>query len=254
MKAMITGAAKGLGQALSEKLLQENCDLVAVDNNPEALSYMAQKWRGLCDCRNVDLADGRAVDDLMQRLEVSGPLDLVVLNAGISATGNFEELPASIYQQVIAINTLAPIVMAVSLMQQGLIAKGGTIVLIASLSNAVGYPGASVYAASKDALACHARSARKAFKQRDVNLLTVFPGPIRTDHAERHAPIGADASKRMAPDKLAGLILQAVAKRKRTLYPGFAAKASHVAGRMMPGMLTKLMRKIIFEKLEGPRF
>lgn len=254
MRALITGAANGLGNTLSQNLLTENWEVVAVDHNETALSILAQQWGGLADCRNVDLADDRAVDDLLKRLVPSAPFDLVILNAGISATGNFEDMPPEAYQRLLAVNTLAPIVMANFIMQRELMAPGGSIVMISSLSHAVGYPGACVYAASKDTIAVYAAGVAKKYQRRGTNLLTVFPGPIRTDHAERHAPAGADASKRIAPEILATLILQAVKKRKRVFYPGMAAKSSHVAGRLAPGFLTRMMRRIIFEKLDKPRY
>jgi short-subunit dehydrogenase len=124
------------------------------------------------------------------------------------------------------------------------------IVFISSLSHATGYPGAAVYGASKDAIAVYAKSIRKPFAKLGLYVTTVFPGPVRTEHAERHAPEGAKAETRMLPDVLAVKILQAAAKNQKVLYPGLVAKLTRVLGAIAPNMMTKLMRKIIYDKLD----
>ncbi|MEM7301654.1 MAG: SDR family NAD(P)-dependent oxidoreductase [Pseudomonadota bacterium] len=254
MKALITGAAKGIGNALAEQILSKDGHVVSVDFDELALAAMAQKWPGRCDCRNVDLSKADAVDNLLDRLEASDPFDLVVLNAGINATGPFEEIPVSAYHTMLEVNAQSVITMATALVRDGLMATNSSMVLISSLSHAVGYPGASVYAASKDAIAIYSNSVRKRFRAERVHLMTVYPGPVKTGHAKRHAPSGADASKRMEPQELARRILDAAGKRKSELYPGLAAKGSHALGWLLPGSATKLMRRIIFDKLDRSEF
>jgi len=133
-------------------------------------------------------------------------------------------------------------------------ANGGKIVFVSSLSNAMGYPGASVYAATKDGIATYAESVRKPFRRKGVGVLTVFPGPIRTAHAEKHAPPGADASKRMAPQKLARMILKSAVRKDKALYPGFGAELASGFGKIAPNIATKIMRRVIFDKLNKPEY
>ena len=247
MKALVTGAGHGLGLALTLELLDRGAQVVGVDRDGPALERLAQGYVELFEGRLCDLGDLRAVERLLARLE--GPFDLVVLNAGISATGNFARIPVEAYDRLVRINVSAPLLMAQRLVRDEALARGGTIVFVSSLSHVTGYPGASVYAATKDAVAIYARSVRKPFAKRGVRVLTVFPGPVRTQHAARHAPEGAKASRRMDPRFLARKILGAVRLRERVLYPGLGALTAYSLGSLAPRTATRLMGRAIFRKL-----
>jgi len=252
MNVLITGAVDGLGRALANKLLAQGHSVVAVDNNRLGLHELTQRHVGLCESRLVDMSDLETVRLLADR-PGSGPFDLVILNAGISAAGKFEEIPADAYERLLKINARAPMILASGLVRSGQVTPKGKIVFISSLSHDVGYPGAAVYAASKDAITIYVKSVRKAFKRRKVGILTVFPGPIKTEHAEKYSPKGANPDKRMEPAKLADMILKAANRKQTSLYPGLAAQFASIAGRYAPGLTMRAMRKAIFDKLDDPQ-
>ncbi len=250
MKALITGAANGLGRALLEQLLDDGHEVIAVDIMTEDLDRLAVQSRGACRVVMADMANVTSIERCLRSLR-EDKLDLVILNAGISATGKFEEIPLGAYERLIHINLTAPLTMAAGLVGQGLMQRKGRIVFVSSLSHVVGYPGASVYAATKDAIAIYARSIAKPFRKSGVGVTTVFPGPIRTEHAQRHAPKGAKENKRMEPKELARMILKAAKRGKKELYPGSAAGMARLAGYLFPNFMTRMMRRIIFDKLDG---
>jgi len=254
MRVLLTGAVAGLGRALCNRLLDEGHHVVAVDHDNDGLLEMKKSSDQNPDIILTDLGDVDAVSRLIENLGQYPKFDLIILNAGISATGKFEEIPVNAYQKMLTLNTQTPMVMASAMLGRAMVEKGGTIVFVSSLSHATGYPGASVYGASKDAITIYAKSIRRSCAVKNINILTVFPGPIKTRHAERHAPSNANGEKRMAPDKLAHLILKAVKARKRHLYPGPVAKLIRVTGWLFPASITKLMRRIIFEKLDDPTY
>lgn len=249
MRALITGAVEGLGRALADELLSKGHTVMALDRNREGLHELTQNNVGQCDGLVIDMAEPTSLRIFAEGRDEER-YDLVILSAGISATGKFEEIPAEAYEKLIAVNLRGPIALASNLMRTGKVARGGKIVFISSLSHAVGYPGASVYAATKDALAIYAKSVRPIFKKRGVRVLTVFPGPIRTGHAEKHAPAGANADKRMLPEKMAKLILKAAKSKKEEFYPGITGWLGQTYGKMAPKMSVKSMKKAIYDKLE----
>ncbi|MGI9366708.1 MAG: SDR family NAD(P)-dependent oxidoreductase [Rhizobiaceae bacterium] len=251
MNVLVTGAASGLGRALTEELLRKGHKVVAVDRETQSLERLPSAYRKSCKIRFADLSNPNSLQRLLQAIGKER-FDLVILNAGISATGKFEDIPAEAYDRLIAVNLRAPLILASSMVRNGVMNSGAKFVFISSLSNAVGYPGASVYAATKDALAVYARCVSKSFDAEKLGVLTVFPGPIRTDHAERHAPPGADAAQRLEPEKLARMVLKAARGRRQTYYPGRNAWIAAKLGRIMPKRMTRLMRKLIFEKLNDP--
>ena len=248
LSAVVTGASAGLGLALARRLLDDGRTVLGVDRDGASLAegvHPSGSYRHL----RCDLADPVAVDGLAARLAGSDPgpdgLELVAMCAGISATGRFEAIPPDAHARVLAVNAEAPLVLADALMGRGW--RKGTLVLVASLSVDVGYPGAASYAASKDALVAYGRSIAKVRTAPAV--LTVLPGPIRTEHAARHAPEGSSDAGRMDPDDLARRILDAVATGRGTLRPG-AARWAGLAGRLAPGLAVRLMRRGLFERLD----
>ncbi|MCY6382263.1 SDR family NAD(P)-dependent oxidoreductase [Hoeflea prorocentri] len=243
MKALVTGAAAGLGLALTQALLARGAQVVAIDRET------MDQAEGLVPL-TCDLSDRAAVDGLLPRIVAEGPFDLVVHNAGISATGKFEEIPADAYGRLLTVNLETPMVMTAFLLKNDCLTGRGQLVFISSLSHATGYPGGTVYAASKDALAVYACSIAGNLKKKGIHVMAVFPGPLRTVHAERHAPPGADAQKRMDPAAMAQLILSGAKRRRSLLYPGMPATIGRIAGMLMPGLTTRIMRRVIFEKLD----
>lgn len=249
MKALVTGAASGLGRALALRLCANGHFVIAVDRDRESLAALAAENSKLTPV-HADFSDIGAVEAQLPQFAAMGPFALVVLNAGISATGKFEEIPAAAHEKLLAVNAMAPMLIASSLLRQGAFEPSASLVFIASLSCFTGYPGAASYAASKDALAIYAKSIEKPFARKGVRITTAYPGPIRTPHAARHAPDGANDAARMDPDKLAGMILSAAKSGRRVVLPGAGAKLAALAGTMAPRLLTSLMRKLLFEKLD----
>ena len=247
-RALITGASAGLGRALALRLAGDGFEVIGVDREPPGADAPF-------DCIACDLSDPRAVDQLVVTLVARGPFDRVILNAGISATGAFEAIPPEAHATLLAVNVEAPLVICAGLAADGALARGGPVIFIASLSHFTGYPGAASYAASKDALAVYAKSIRKPFaKTLGVTVSVACPGPLRTEHAARHAPEGADASKRMAPAEAAARIVAGAQAGKAMILPGGGAKAVALAGRLAPRAVTRVMKRIIYDRLDKPVF
>jgi len=244
-RALVTGGSAGLGAAIVQRLSAAGgYDLVVLDRDEPSPDQR------LADFLPCDLASRTELDRMLPDLIAAGPYDLVVLNAGISATGRFEAITAQAHLDVLRVNTEAPMVIAARLLEANALAPGAAMVFVSSLSHFTGYPGAATYAASKDALAIYAKSLRKTAKSRAVTITVAFPGPLRTEHAEKHAPEGADASKRMDPDLAAGLIVADALSGRKTSIPGAGNRLVAIAGRVFPKPMTALMRRLIYLRLK----
>jgi len=242
-RALVTGGSAGLGAAAVSWLKANGYVVVVLDREaPEG-------GDGPVDYIACDLACRTGLDTVMPNLIAAGPYDLVFLNAGINASGKFENIAAGAHLDVIRVNAEAPMVITARLFEAGAVRSGGSMVFVSSLSHFTGYPGAASYAASKDALAIFAKSMRAYAKTRGIGLTVAFPGPLRTDHAERHSPQGADASKRMQPAEAAQLILADALAGRKTSIPGAANRVFATIGRITPKPVTALMRRLIYSRL-----
>lgn len=243
-RALVTGGSAGLGAAFARWLADAGYEVVVLDRDQPRPDVAPAEFH------QCDLASRTGLDRTMPELIASGPYDLVILNAGISATGQFEKISAQAHIDVLRVNTEAPMVIAARLLEAGALTPNAAMVFVSSLSHFTGYPGAASYAASKDALAVYAGSLRKVATSKGVTITAAFPGPLRTDHAEVHAPEGADASKRMDPDLAASLIMADALSGRKNSIPGRNNRLVAAAGRIMPKPMTALMRRLIYVRLK----
>lgn len=241
--ALITGGSIGLGRAFVDLLILDGWKVVSVDvSKPKKATSFTHI--------NCDLSNRDEVDALPEKLSKHGPFGLVVFNAGISATGKFEEMPAKAYLKLLRINAEAPMVLASQLSQNKFMAENSKITFISSLSHFTGYPGAAVYAASKDAIAVYAKSIKKPFAAKNIGVSCAFPGPLKTEHAKRYSPQGSSDEKRLEPQEAAKLILDGVFAGKSKIYVGSGALLFAFLGRLFPTPMSYIMKKVLFEKLD----
>jgi len=246
MRVLLTGAAGGLGVALVKQLVAARHTVIALDT-PQALSmtYDSATSASVIPC-SVNLADVRAMEQFVATMAESGSIDVVIHCAALSATGRFEAIPMTSHESVLNINLRAPMLLCAALLKHQLIPSGGTFVFIGSLSSYVSYPGASVYAASKDGLLSYGRSLSAELSKLGIHSLSVLPGPLRTQHAEQHAPPNSNAGSRLDPDIAAKKILTAIRRRQTILVPGMRANLFRIVSIIAPRFTERFMRAHIY--------
>lgn len=249
---VITGAADGIGRALALRCAAEGWLVTGVDRDALRAEHTLAAIEALGGAGQfvlADLASEAELEAALERLEDLPPADLLVHCAGISAVGRFVAVEPARQQAVLDVNLRAPLLLTAGMLRARRIARGGALVCVASLSCFTSYPGAAVYAASKDGLAAFARSMRAALLPHGVHVLTVYPGPTRTAHARRYSPDNRREQQRMPPELLADLLLEALRRRQSTLIPGAGNRLLALAGHWLPGLAEWAMRKSILERL-----
>lgn len=245
----ITGAADGIGRALTLAWAGQGATIYGIDCDAARLAAVAdeaQRLGGLVRPFEVDLASAAERARLLCELAALPPAQIWVHNAGISAAGRFAALSWAEQAAVLELNLHAPLELTAALLGQRLLAQDGSLVLLASLACYTGYPGASVYAATKSGLAAYARGVRAAYL--DLHVLTVFPGPVRTAHARRYSPDNRREARRMPPERLAQLVLAAVARRRTRLIPGWGSWLLAGLGQIAPGLSARLMGRLMLDR------
>lgn len=249
---LITGAANGIGRALAMRYAQAGYRIVGLDvDGAKAAQTSAEiaAQGGQADFVVGDLSSRAGLAVILPQLASLGPFSCVIHNAGISAVGRFEALPLNRQQAVLHLNLHAPLWLTAELIRQNWLVPEAHFVFLSSLSYFASYPGAAVYAASKDGLANYARSLQAAW--RGGRCLIVFPGPVRTAHARRYSPDNSREDGRMPPETLADAIFRAEQAGSSRLIPGAANKLMGSIGHLWPGLLERGMKKVILDKLAG---
>jgi short-subunit dehydrogenase len=249
---VITGAADGIGKALAQAFAAADYTITGIDLDIERAQQVERELQqeDSTSCMLLaDLSNAADLQRLLGELAQRPPIDVLIHNAGISAVGPFAQVSIDRQIAVLEVNLLAPLVLTAALFQQGRLAPQSSLAFVSSLSHFVSYPGAAVYAASKDGIASFARSLRVALAGAGHSVLTIYPGPTRTAHARRYSPDNRNEQRRMAPEQLAQQILRAVQRRQASLIPGLGNQTFALVGQWLPSVTGQLMRRMIFVKL-----
>jgi len=158
-KALVTGGARGLGKAIADALREVGVEVLAPGS------------------AELDVCDAEAVKRYMTD---AGKLDLLVLNAGVTADGPLARMKESDWDRVMEVNLKGAFVCAREASRQMMKRRCGHVVFISSYSAAHPPAGQANYAASKAALLGLMKSMAQELGPRNVRVNAVFPGFLET--------------------------------------------------------------------------
>jgi len=182
--AMVTGAARGLGQAIAVKLAEAGADIALCDLNAEWLEETAGKVRALgrrAECYGVNVAESDSVTAGVKAIEKDfGRIDVLVNNAGITKDGLLMRMSEEDWDAVLNVNLKGVFLCTKAVMRGMMKQRSGTIVNIASVIGLMGNAGQANYAASKGGVISFSKTVAKELASRNVRCNAVAPGFIRT--------------------------------------------------------------------------
>jgi 3-oxoacyl-[acyl-carrier protein] reductase len=182
--ALVTGAARGIGQAIALKLAAAGADLALCDLNAEWLEETAGKVKELgrrAECYSVDVSNAEAVNTIVKQIEKDfGKIDILVNNAGITKDGLLMRMSEEDWDAVLNVNLKGVFLFTKATMRGMMKQRSGSIVNIASIIGLIGNPGQANYAASKGAVISFTKTVAKELASRNVRCNAVAPGFIRT--------------------------------------------------------------------------
>ncbi|SAL10456.1 short chain dehydrogenase [Caballeronia sordidicola] len=183
---LITGATKGIGRALTERLLHAGHHVVGLAR--EATEFPGELIR-------VDLADRAATAAVLQDVSARYTLDGVVNNVGLVKPQRLGEISLDDLDDVFALN-LHPAVQIVQALLPGMRQRGwGRVVNISSLT-VLGMTQRTAYAAAKSALVSFARTWALELADSGITVNSVSPGPTETELFRANNPVGSEGEQR----------------------------------------------------------
>ena len=220
--AFVTGAASGLGAAMSRALAAAGADIVAADIRPAALHGLLPRLRehGVrAEAIELDVADPAqaraAIDAAGERM---GRLDILVNNAGTDVTLPIDELPEEDWLRVIGTNLNGPFLLAkhaaLHMRRQG----AGDIVNIASTAAKRAWPNASAYHASKWGLLGLSHALHAELRPHGIRVTAVVAGGMRTPFLLDRFP-GLDPDALQDPADVARAILGVLLLPRTSVVP-----------------------------------
>ena len=208
--AIVTGAGRGIGRAISLALAKEAATVVlaarAIDKLKETARLVTAAG-GKAQIVPTELTEEQSIKNLVETTgERFSRLDILVNNAGITHSAELEETSAEDWDRCFNVNARAPFILcreALPLLKK---AKAAYIINIASVVGVKGYPLQSAYTASKHALRGMTISLSEELKGSNIRVHLLCPGGVDTELVQKVRP---DIKKQdlMQPEEIAELVL-----------------------------------------------
>jgi uncharacterized oxidoreductase len=183
-RVLVTGGSSGIGLAIAHVLLGKGAKVVITGRRPDVLAaamddLKAGGGRAWAVSADVGTPDGRAAT-LRQALDALGGLDILVNNAGGVRAGRLEAISEAEIEAMVAVDLLAPILLARAALPALRASGDAMIVNVASGIALIGAPFYATYAAVKAGLARFGEALRRELKGEGVHVLTAYPGGTDT--------------------------------------------------------------------------
>ena len=180
--AIVTGAGRGLGRAAALALVEQGVRVLAAARSAGEINELASHSPANILAVPCDMRDLAAVTALpAAAIAKFGRLDIVVNNAGIAPAGDFLEQPDSIWNEVMAVNVLAPMTLTRAAGKHMIARGSGKIVNVASTSGILGKATLVAYSSSKGALLQFTKALAAEWAARGVQVNAIAPGAFATD-------------------------------------------------------------------------
>jgi cyclic-di-GMP-binding biofilm dispersal mediator protein len=206
-KALVLGGSRGIGAAVVERLVAEGAEAAfTYAGSKDAAAALAAKTKA--KAVQADSADREAVAKVIAG---QGPLDILVVNAGVAVVGDPLELDPAEIDRLIDVNVRSPYHAAVEAARK--MPDGGRIIVIGSVNgDRVPFPGMAAYSLSKSAVQGLVRGLARDLGPRGITVNNVQPGPVDTDMNPADGPMKDAMHSVMAikrhgrPGEIAGLV------------------------------------------------
>jgi short-subunit dehydrogenase len=212
MNAVITGASRGLGRALSEKFASAGYQLflTALRESPlqkVAASLQAKYSTQQIRAKGFDLSKKEGAKDCGRWILDHGlPIDILINNAGQFLAGSLYEQKDEVLEQMLHVNLYSAYFLTRTLLPRLMEQRKGHIFNICSIASLQAYPNGGAYSISKFALAGFSKNLREEMKPFGVKVTAVYPGAVYTDS---WLGSGVDPQRIMEPMDVAEMIYAA---------------------------------------------
>ena len=183
--ALVTGASRGIGQAIALTLARANATVVGTatsEKGAEGITRAIAEAGGKGEGRVLDVRDAAACAAFVDKVAADvGPVAILVNNAGITRDNLLARMKDEEWDEIQATNLKPVFTLSRAVLRGMMKARGGRIVNITSVVGHSGNPGQANYAASKAGVVGFTKSLAREVGSRNITVNCVAPGFIETD-------------------------------------------------------------------------
>jgi len=249
--AAITGGRGAIGSALDRRLTADGWTVVALDLPGTELGGDGERSRWVALDTTDEASVAAAFDEVATRY---GRLDLLIVAAGVTALGTFDETPAATFRRLMDINFHGAVACLRAALP-ALRASRGHVVVLSSVAGFAPVLGRPAYVASKHALTGTFNALRPELAKDGIGVTLVHPTFVGHELADANADANADSEGRttttsrtttgalVTPEDVAEDIVAAVAAGRDRIMPGRTARLAYHAHRLAPRLYERLMTR-----------
>ena len=184
-RAIITGAARGIGAAFAEAYVREGAEVVILDIDAERAEETAKRIGSACTARRLDVTDVAAIDRTVAKLADEGSIDILVNNAALFDLAPITEVTEASFDRLFAINVRGPTFL-MRAVANAMLARPAEhrrkIINMASQAGRRGEAMVAVYCATKAAIISLTQSAGLYLAPHGINVNAIAPGVVDGEH------------------------------------------------------------------------
>lgn len=242
-RALVTGASRGIGRAVAERLAARGCRVGLLARSQDELRELAGTLPG--DGHEALAADVGDRAELERTIRDFGACDIAVANAGVASYGPFTQLDPGEAERMTRVNWLGTLNTAAAVLPAMVERGRGRLVIVSSGAGYRSFPEAAVYGGTKAAQRAFGEALRHELAGTGVGVTIVYPGEIGThlhDHERDSMPAWYRSEGAADAGELAERIVGAIERDRPTVhYPPIVA-ALRVAHGVSPSVGDALLR------------
>ncbi len=225
-KILLTGATGGIGQLICQALLEQGARVILTSRQTPDLSEFSDQQRDNMDVAVLDFLSAQLEQQIDTIIQQHFDIDIVFHCAGMNSFSACDEISVTDSQRLLAVNLSGPILLTQKLLPNLRQRDEAAVVVVGSTFGSIGYPGFSVYCATKFGLRGYTESLRRELANSRVKVFYMAPRATLTSMNE---PEVVALNKRLGnamdnPEKVAQTIIRAILNDKKSLFIGWPEK------------------------------
>ena len=184
-RVLITGAAGGIGKELSKSFLEVGANIILSGTNIKRLQSLKDDLNQECEVYKCDLKNVDEINDLLNYLDGSGGVDVLINNAGKTEDNLLMRMSDEQWEDIMLINLTSVMRLTRGIIRGMIKKRWGRIINITSIVALTGNPGQSNYVASKSGLIGFSKSLASEVASRGITVNCIAPGFIKTNMTDK---------------------------------------------------------------------
>ena len=233
---LVTGASRGIGAEIARQAAARGSKVGLVARTQTDLDRVRADMGSACATAAADVADRAQVDAAVKKItEELGPIDVVVVNAGVGLHGPFIDADVADLDRVMRINYLGSVHVLKAVLPAMIERRQGHVVVIGSISGRMGSPFEAGYSASKFALTGLTEALSIELLPFNINVTLVNPGPTTTNFFEASGhPYDRERPKPQSPTHVAAVTIRAIERNRRDIFASAFMRQALITKTLIP--------------------